>query len=289
MYRGIVMKKKTDCFPPIFQGLINLHPYHVDALLQLSELCRLSEDLPMAAELIERALYCLECAFHPSFSLASGNCRLDYRRQENRYDARDVTFVDPRFMDKGNIQACCDKPPSQDVSCAISMVEVYLKEVYIYAFLPPLPGGPPLSIFLECLGMVPPFLPLVKNNGPFKSSHIRDQVSLDHAAFGICCSTLAWRDRENKALFIAVFKHLMFVGARACCRTALEFCKLLLSLEPEGDPLGVLLTIDFYALRAQKYEWLIRLASEWEPSRNLSQVTETPYLLTYRNRDLLGL
>lgn len=67
----------------------------------------------------------------------------------------------------------------------------------------------------------------------------------------------------------------MFVGARACYRTALEFCKLLLSLDPEGDPLGVLLAVDFYALRAQKYEWLIKLASEWEPSRNLSQVSET--------------
>lgn len=32
----------------------------------------------------ERALYSLECAFHPVFSLTSGTCRLDYRRLENR-------------------------------------------------------------------------------------------------------------------------------------------------------------------------------------------------------------
>lgn len=32
----------------------------------------------------ERALYSLECAFHPVFSLTSGTCRLDYRRPENR-------------------------------------------------------------------------------------------------------------------------------------------------------------------------------------------------------------
>lgn len=76
-----------------FKALINAHPYHVDALLQLSELCRLSEDLPMAAELIEQALYCLECAFHPSFSLASGNCRLDYRRQENRYEENVIVSI----------------------------------------------------------------------------------------------------------------------------------------------------------------------------------------------------
>lgn len=44
----------------------------------------MSEDFAMAAELIERALYCLETAFHPLFNVSQGNCRLDYRRQENR-------------------------------------------------------------------------------------------------------------------------------------------------------------------------------------------------------------
>lgn len=68
----------------LFQGIINTHPYHVDALLQLSDLCRLSDDLALAAELVQRALYCLECAFHPSFSVTLGNCRLDYRLQQNR-------------------------------------------------------------------------------------------------------------------------------------------------------------------------------------------------------------
>lgn len=70
--------------PDNIVSIINEHPYHVDALIQLSDLCKLSEDLAMAAELIERALYCLEYAFHPLFNIAQGNCRLDYRRQENR-------------------------------------------------------------------------------------------------------------------------------------------------------------------------------------------------------------
>lgn len=149
--------------PDNIVAIINTHPYHVDALIQLSDLCRLSEDLQMAAELIERALYCLECAFHPSFSFASGNCRFDYRKQENR------------------------------------------------------------------------------------------------------------------ALFIALFTHLTFVGGRACYRTALEFCKVLLSLDPEGDPLAVVLAVDFYALRAQKYDWFIQIASEWEATRNLSQLPNFAY------------
>lgn len=149
--------------PDFIVGIINTHPYHVDALLQLSDLCRLSDDLALAAELVQRALYCLECAFHPSFSVTLGNCRLDYRLQQNR------------------------------------------------------------------------------------------------------------------SLYIALFKHMLFIGSRACYRTALEFCKLILSLDPEGDPLAVVLALDFYALRSQEYEWLIRIANDWEATRNLSQLPHFAY------------
>ncbi|XP_014262295.2 transcription factor 25 [Cimex lectularius] len=149
--------------PEFIMRIINSHPYHVDALLQLSDICKLSEDLSMATELVQRALYCLECAFHPSFSVASGNCRLDYRKQENR------------------------------------------------------------------------------------------------------------------SLYIALFKHMMYIGSRACYRTSLEFCKLILSLDPEGDPLAVVLVMDFYALRSQEYKWLLRIANEWEATRNLSQLPNIAY------------
>lgn len=139
-------------------AIVNEYPYHVDALIQLSDICKMGEDLQTAANLIERALYCLECAFHPIFNMAKGTCRLDYRIQENR------------------------------------------------------------------------------------------------------------------AFFITLFNHLTFVGQRACYRTALELCRLLLSLDPDEDPLGVILCIDFYALRAMKYEWLICAYEEWEPTRNVSQL-----------------
>ncbi|NXL48891.1 TCF25 factor, partial [Podilymbus podiceps] len=135
-----------------------LEPYHVDSLLQLSDVCRMQEDQEMARDLVEQALYSLECSFHPVFSLTSGTCRLDYRRPENR------------------------------------------------------------------------------------------------------------------AFFLALFKHLMFLEKRGCPRTALEFCKLILSLDPENDPLCVLLLIDFLSLRAREYTFLIRMFQEWESHRNLSQL-----------------
>ncbi|WAR13303.1 TCF25-like protein [Mya arenaria] len=68
-------------------------------------------------------------------------------------------------------------------------------------------------------------------------------------------------------------------GQRGCNRTALEFCKLLLSLDPDNDPLCALLMIDFYAVRATDYEFLIRLYNEWEAHRNLSQLPNFAFSL----------
>lgn len=144
--------------PDNIVALLNQHPYHVDSLIQFSDVCKMSEDLQMAAELIERALYCLESCFHTLFNVTQGNCRLDYRRSENR------------------------------------------------------------------------------------------------------------------SFFLALFKHLNFVGQRGCSRTALEFCKLLLGLDPDNDPLCVTLLLDYYAIRAEQYQYLVRLYHEWDAERNLCQL-----------------
>lgn len=143
--------------------IINQQPYHVDSLIQMSELCKMSEDHAMASELIEHAILALESAFHSSFSLTTGNSRLDYRRQENR------------------------------------------------------------------------------------------------------------------ALFIVLFKHAQYLEGRACARTALEVAKLILSFDPVFDPLAMILVIDYYALRAKQYEWLVQLYDEWESTNNLSQLPNMAY------------
>lgn len=62
-------------------------------------------------------------------------------------------------------------------------------------------------------------------------------------------------------------------------RTSLEFCKLLLSLDPEGDPLAVVLSLDLYALRAKEYEWFIEFCNLWDSTRNLTQLPNIAYSL----------
>ncbi|XP_018523507.1 transcription factor 25 isoform X2 [Lates calcarifer] len=139
-------------------ALLQLNPYHIDSLLQLSDVCRIQEDQEMARDLIERALYSFECAFHPLFSLTAGTSRLDYLRPENR------------------------------------------------------------------------------------------------------------------AFYLALYKHMMFLEKRGCPRTALEYCKLILSLDPDSDPLCMLLLIDFLMLRSREYQSLLQLYQDWEEHRNLSQL-----------------
>ncbi|XP_057330369.1 transcription factor 25 [Microplitis mediator] len=92
-------------------------------------------------------------------------------------------------------------------------------------------------------------------------------------------SRLSYKNQTNRPFFIALFKHLMFVGGRGCYRTSLELCKVLLSLNPEGDPLAIVLAIDFFALRAKEYEWLIDFCKVWDVSRNLTQLPNIAYSL----------
>merc|ERR1719376_677528 len=149
--------------PDYIVQILNVHPFHIDSMLQLSEICKMGEDSQMATELIERTLFAMEAAFHPLFNMAVGAARLDYRRQENR------------------------------------------------------------------------------------------------------------------AFFLALYRHMTYVGSRACYRTALELCKVILNLDPKADPLAIVLVLDFFALRSNQHNWLLKLYNEWEPSRNLSQLPNFAY------------
>ena len=95
-----------------------------------------------------------------------------------------------------------------------------------------------------------------------------------HPLFNLAVGTsrLEYRRQENRAFFIALFRHLVFIGSRACYRTALEFSKLILNLDPDQDPVGVFLLMDFYAVKARQYQWFLKMYEELEPKKNLSQL-----------------
>ena len=141
-------------------AVLHLYPYHIDSLIQLSDISRIHDDTQMAADMIERALFAFQSSFHPSFNFtlksAQNNLKLDYNRVENR------------------------------------------------------------------------------------------------------------------SFFIALFKHILYIGGKACYRTSLDLCKLLLSLNIESDPLGAVLLLDFYAVRSSQYEYLIEFYDTYNSIKHLN-------------------
>lgn len=79
---------------------------------------------------------------------------------------------------------------------------------------------------------------------------------------------LKYSHDTNKPLFSALFNHMKNMDRRGCHRSALEVCKLLLSLDSD-DPMGALFCIDYFSLRAQEYQWLERFAEEYRTDSSL--------------------
>ncbi|CAN0888933.1 Transcription factor 25 [Linum grandiflorum] len=69
-------------------------------------------------------------------------------------------------------------------------------------------------------------------------------------------------DETNKPIFTILFSHMRNLDRRGCHRSALEVCKLLLSLDID-DPTGSLFCIDYFALRAKEYAWLEQFSEEY--------------------------
>ncbi|WWD08346.1 hypothetical protein V865_006458 [Kwoniella europaea PYCC6329] len=70
--------------PNELMALLQVYPWHVDTLLQMSEVYRLQSDIGAASDFAERALYAFDRCLMPSFSVSSGASRLDFDRVENR-------------------------------------------------------------------------------------------------------------------------------------------------------------------------------------------------------------
>ncbi|KLT44840.1 DUF654-domain-containing protein [Cutaneotrichosporon oleaginosum] len=70
--------------PNELMALLQVYPWHVDTLLQMSEVYRLQSDIGAASDYAERALYAFDRCLVPGFNVQSGSCRLDFDFVENR-------------------------------------------------------------------------------------------------------------------------------------------------------------------------------------------------------------
>ncbi|KAG4304617.1 hypothetical protein PORY_002010 [Pneumocystis oryctolagi] len=98
-----------------------------------------------------------------------------------------------------------------------------------------------------------------------------------HPMFNIStgCVRLPFKYFENRIMYLTLYKHIHNLEKKGCWRTALEFNKLLLrfSLSPleDSDNYGALLTIDFFALKAEEYDYIIEL-KEWYDQEYLKRL-----------------
>ncbi|VDP87174.1 unnamed protein product [Echinostoma caproni] len=89
----------------IMQVLANC-PYHIDSLLQLSEIMMHQDNSEVGTDLLERALHAYQSAFHTSFNPAVGVFRLDYRKQENSLNVDDDPLAVLLLIDHYALLAC---------------------------------------------------------------------------------------------------------------------------------------------------------------------------------------
>lgn len=64
----------------------------------------------------------------------------------------------------------------------------------------------------------------------------------------------------NRQFYLCLFRYITALGERSTFYTALTYCKLLLSLSPAEDPLGVRYFIDFYALMSEEWKYMVQFA-----------------------------
>ncbi|XP_057454967.1 uncharacterized protein LOC130746373 [Lotus japonicus] len=72
----------------------------------------------------------------------------------------------------------------------------------------------------------------------------------------------------NKPIFTALFTHMKNLDRRGCHRSALEVCKLLLSLDAD-DPMGAIFCMDYFALRSEEYAWLEKFSEDYKSDNSI--------------------
>jgi hypothetical protein len=77
-----------DCLnthdPQNIMALLRVYPFHLDSLIQMSEVYKHTGDVARAGDTIEQVLHQFEKAFHVLFNLSSESTRLPYLEIENR-------------------------------------------------------------------------------------------------------------------------------------------------------------------------------------------------------------
>lgn len=81
-----------------------------------------------------------------------------------------------------------------------------------------------------------------------------------------------FRKGSNRELYLAIWRYIRNLEQRGTWKTAYEWAKLLLQLDPESDPYGVTLMIDQLALRGRQHEQFLSMTEEEHYGRTWSHL-----------------
>ncbi|CAI4230294.1 unnamed protein product [Auanema sp. JU1783] len=76
------------------------------------------------------------------------------------------------------------------------------------------------------------------------------------------CRITSWEHRlnyriyENRAFYLLLHRFMLNCVDKRCFETALNIAKLIFTMDPQGDPLAVILSIDSIALKCRRHSWL---------------------------------
>ncbi|XMA12831.1 hypothetical protein WAI453_005622 [Rhynchosporium graminicola] len=99
----------------------------------------------------------------------------------------------------------------------------------------------------------------------------RAATTLFHAKLAQGKARLDFARPENRELWLAAYQYIKSLLQKGTYRTALEWAKLILSLDPEEDPYCMRLLIHQLALKAREFNWLLDVSESeipeiWAPS-----------------------
>ncbi|CAD6198933.1 unnamed protein product [Caenorhabditis auriculariae] len=84
-------------------------------------------------------------------------------------------------------------------------------------------------------------------------------------------------DYENRAFYLLLHRHLLNIVHKRCFETALNVAKLIFKMDPQRDPLAIILIIDTIAINALQYKWLISFYNAAKSWKNLHLLPNMRY------------
>nr|CCA24852.1 conserved hypothetical protein [Albugo laibachii Nc14] len=99
-------------------------------------------------------------------------------------------------------------------------------------------------------------------------------------------SRMDYHMETNTTFYKALFLYMQQAGRRGCVKSAFELARMIFSLDPHGDPMSVVLAMDYYALASRQYTFILELMDANIPAIDRLSSCESSSLSTLPNLQL---